>query len=97
MIKTEKSLYQAMLTLKTVEECTAFFNDLCTPAEITAMTERWQVALLLDDEKEKRSYRVIHEETGVSLATIVRVARFLSKEAHQGYRLVLDRLRKKSR
>ncbi len=91
-----QSLYQAILTLKTVEECTAFFNDLCTPAEVAAMTERWEVALLLDDKEEKRSYRAIHDETGVSLATIVRVARFLSKEAHQGYRLILDRLRKKS-
>lgn len=92
--KNEKSLYHAILALNTVEECTAFFHDLCTPAEITAITERWRVAALLD--QHKLSYREIHEKTGVSLATIGRVARFLSQEAYQGYRLILDRLGKKS-
>lgn len=91
---TEKSLYHAILALKTVEECTAFFHDLCTPAEITAMTERWRVAALLNEQQ--LSYREIHDKTGVSLATIGRVARFLSQEAYQGYRLVLNRLGKKS-
>jgi len=94
MTKTERSLYEAILALKTVEECAAFLHDLCTPAEITAITERWHVAELLDEEE--LSYRAIHEETGVSLATIVRVSRFLSKETNQGYRLVLNRLGKKS-
>lgn len=92
--KTEKSLYHAILALKTVEECVAFFHDLCTPAEITAITERWRVAELLN--QQQLSYREIHKKTGVSLATIGRVARFLSQEAYQGYRLILDRLGKKS-
>lgn len=92
--KNEKSLYHAILALKTVEECAAFFHDLCTPAEITAMTERWRVAELLD--QHKLSYREIHDKTGISLVTIGRVARFLSQEAYQGYRLILDRLGKKS-
>ena len=92
--KSEKSLYQAILALQTVEECSAFFRDLCTPAEITAITERWRVAELLNEQK--LSYREIHQKTGVSLATIGRVARFLTQEAYQGYRLVLDRLGKKS-
>jgi TrpR-related protein YerC/YecD len=91
---TEKLLYGAVLQLKTVEECTAFFHDLCTPTEITAMTERWRVATLLN--QQQLSYREIHDKTGVSLATIGRVARFLSQEAYQGYRLVLNRLGKKS-
>jgi TrpR-related protein YerC/YecD len=90
MRETDISLYQALLQLKTTEECMAFFHDLCTPAEITAMNERWRVAQLLD--QQQLSYREIHKKTGISLATIGRVARFLSQESYQGYRLVLDKL-----
>lgn len=90
MQKSEFSLYEAILQLKTPEECAAFFHDLCTPAEITAMSERWRVAQLLD--QYRLSYREIHDKTGISLATIGRVARFLTQEAYQGYRLVLDRI-----
>lgn len=87
----EQTLYSAILQLKTVPECVSFFHDLCTPAEIKAMTERFKIAQLLSDRQ--WSYREIHEKTGVSLATIGRVARFLSQETYQGYRTVLDRLR----
>ncbi len=55
-----------------------------------ALSERWHVARLLDEGE--LSYRQINEATGVSTATIVRVARFLRDEPHQGYRAVLDRL-----
>ena len=48
MTKTETSLYQAILQLKTPKECAAFFHDLCTPTEITAISERWLVAQMLD-------------------------------------------------
>ena len=92
MSKQENSLYQAVLQLKTPKECAAFFRDLCTPSEIIAMSERWQVAQFLD--QEKLSYREIHQKTGISLSTIVRVARFLTQESYQGYRLILDRLKK---
>ena len=88
--KTETSLYQAILQLKTPKESAAFFHDLCTPAEITAMCERWKVAQLLD--QKQLSYREIHQKTKVSLATIGRVARFLTQESYKGYRLILDRL-----
>jgi TrpR-related protein YerC/YecD len=90
-MKVENALYQAILQLKTVEECASFFRDLCTPAELSAMSERWRVAQLLD--QQELSYREIHDKTGVSLATIGRVARFLTQESYHGYRLVLDRLR----
>jgi TrpR-related protein YerC/YecD len=93
MPEAERELYLAFLQLKTVEEYKAFFHDLCTPAEITAMSERWRVAQLLD--QKELSYRDIHEKTRVSLATIGRVARFLTQEAYRGYRLVLDRLKKR--
>jgi len=89
MSKVEVELYKAFLALKSVEECASFLHDLCTPSELNAMGERWRVATLLD--QQQLSYREIHAKTGVSLATISRVARFLSQEAYQGYRLILDR------
>lgn len=92
--KAETALFEAILQLKTPEECDLFFRDLCTPAEINAMSERWRVARLLD--AGELSYREIHDKTGVSLATIGRVARFLSQEAYQGYRLIIDRLKETS-
>ena len=90
-IECEADLYRAILQLKTIEECSSFFHDLCTPAELNAMSERWRVAKLLNEHG--YSYREIHEKTGVSLATIGRVARFLTQETYQGYQLVLDRLK----
>ena len=87
----EEALYRAMLTLATVAECAAFFRDLCTPGEISAMKERWHVARLL--EQGDRSYRQIHDATGVSIATISRVARFLKTESYRGYQLILERTR----
>lgn len=63
--------------------------DLCTPAEIRTLAERWHVARLLDGTG--MSYREIHDATGVSTTTVVRVARFLRQEPHRGYRLALDR------
>ena len=87
--KREADLFQAILLLKNKEECAAFFTDLCTPAELQALADRWLVAGLLAEGK--KSYRQIHEETGVSLVTIGRVARFLTRESYQGYRLILQR------
>ena len=63
-------------------------RDLCTPSEIRTIAERWHVARLLD--QGDSSYREIHDATGVSTTTIVRVARFLRQEPHQGYRRALD-------
>ena len=83
------ALCAAFLALETPDEVRRFLVDLCTPAEIRALTERWHVARLLD--RGDLSYRAINEATGVSTATIVRVARFLRDEPHQGYRIVLDR------
>ncbi len=82
----EKALFEALLKLESIEECHKFFADLCTPAEMTAMTDRWRVAQLLD---EGMAYRQIYEKTGVSTATVTRVARSLEYGA--GYRLLLDR------
>lgn len=85
------ALYDALLSLKTREEVDAFLTDLCTPAELRAFTERWQVARLLDGGG--KSYREIAAEAEASPTTVVRVARYLKDMPHQGYRLVLDRLK----
>ncbi|MFA4994863.1 MAG: YerC/YecD family TrpR-related protein [Bdellovibrionales bacterium] len=85
----ENDLFHAILQLKTAGECSAFFADLCTPVEIEAFRDRWAVARMLVNKK--ASYRDIHAKSRVSLATIVRVARFLNGE-NKGYELVLKRL-----
>jgi TrpR-related protein YerC/YecD len=84
-----EDLCNALLTPRTVEEAARLLADLCTPAEIRSLAERWHVARLLDGTD--LTYRDIHEATGVSTTTIVRVARFLKQEPHRGYRLALDR------
>lgn len=82
-------LRRALLTPSTEEEMGRLLADLCTPAEIRTLAERWHVARLL--EAGNLTYREIHDATGVSTTTIVRVSRFLKQEPHQGYRLALDR------
>lgn len=82
-------LCRALLAPRSVVEMSKLLADLCTPAEIRTLAERWHVARLLD--RNGLSYREIHEGTGVSTTTIVRVARFLKQEPHQGYRMAIDR------
>jgi TrpR-related protein YerC/YecD len=89
--RSRVALYDAFLSLKTREEVDAFLTDLCTPAELRAFTERWHVARLLH--RGGSSYREIAAEAHASPTTVVRVARFLKEMPHQGYRLVLDRLK----
>ena len=84
----EQSLCDALLTLRTPEECRSFLADLCTPAELEAMVDRWAVVPLL---QEGLSYRKIHDITGVSVTTVGRVARYLSS-GNGGYQLALERL-----
>lgn len=83
-------LARALVELTDVADAKALLADLCTPAEIHTLAERWQVAGLLAGGK--FTYREIHEATGVSTTTIVRVARFLRQENNGGYRLLLDRV-----
>jgi TrpR-related protein YerC/YecD len=85
----ERALANAILTLKTVDECRAFLRDLCTPAELQALADRWAVVGLLQD---GLSYREIHTQTGVSVTTIGRVARYLTN-GNGGYALATTRLR----
>jgi TrpR-related protein YerC/YecD len=83
-------LCDALLTPSNRDEMRLLLLDLCTPAEIRTLAERWHVARLLDGTE--LSYRDIHDATGVSTTTIVRVGRFLKQEPHQGYRRAIDRI-----
>lgn len=83
-------LFEAILSLRDQEECRAFFQDLCTVAELRAMAQRLEVAQLLD---EGLIYNDILKRTGASSATISRVNRALQYGA-DGYKTVLPRLPK---
>ena len=82
-------LETALSRLGSPEDVRAFLVDLCTPAELRALSERWHVAQILDEGE--KSYREIQADTGVSTTTIGRVARFLRDEPHGGYRAVLGK------
>ncbi|HEX4078493.1 MAG TPA: YerC/YecD family TrpR-related protein [Rhizomicrobium sp.] len=84
------SLEEAVLALTHRSEVTRFLLDLCTPAEIEALRQRWAIAQLLDNDLPQRKAA---EQSDASIATVTRVARFLQHEQNRGYRLVLDRLR----
>ena len=85
----EALLFEAILALKDQEECRAFFQDLCTVAELRAMAQRLEVAQLLD---QGLIYNDILQRTGASSATISRVNRALQYGA-DGYKTVLPRLK----
>jgi TrpR-related protein YerC/YecD len=84
----ERNLCVALAALETPEEVRAFLRDLCTPAELQAMADRWAV---VDPLKRSVPYRKIHELTGVSITTIGRVARFLTG-GNGGYATAAHRL-----
>lgn len=81
-------LFDAILSLKTREECYRFFEDICTINEIHAITQRLQVAKLLSENK---TYNEIEAMTNASTATISRINKCLLYGA-DGYRIALDRL-----
>lgn len=86
-MRAEDALFEAVISLKTREECRNFFKDLCTPAELQALVDRWQVVEYLE---QGLPYRKIHDLTGVSVTTIGRVARFLS-DGFGGYQAAIKR------
>ena len=86
-------MYRAILTLKTVEECKQFFDDLCTVTELQAMEQRFDVAVYL---QQGLVYLDILEKTGASSATISRVNRCLHYGAN-GYRTILPRLKERQK
>jgi len=81
-------LIEALLAMRSAEELHAFLDDVCTPAELEAIADRWRVVPFL---REGVAYREIHDRTGVSVTTIGRVARCLEMGAG-GYRLAAERI-----
>ena len=93
MVKQLKSepvdhLFEAILTLKSKEECYSFFEDLCTVNELLSLSQRFEVAAML---KEHKTYLEIAEKTGASTATISRVNRSLTY-GNDGYDMVFSRM-----
>ena len=86
-LKAEAELFDAVNSLNSVSECRDFFKDLCTPAELQALVDRWQVVRYLHQDL---PYRKIHDLTGVSVTTIGRVARFLT-DGYGGYQTAIER------
>jgi TrpR-related protein YerC/YecD len=89
--KNTELLFNAILSLESIEECYAFFEDLCTVKEIKAISQRIAVARML---REKIIFTEITELTGASSATISRVNRALTNGC-DGYELVLSRMEAK--
>ncbi len=85
--RAENALFKAINTLENPQECRLFFKDLCTPAELQALVDRWQVVEYLQQDL---PYRKIHDLTGVSVTTIGRVARYLT-DGYGGYQTAIDR------
>ena len=84
-------LFEGILSLKTVDECYRFFEDICTINEINSIAQRLQVAKMLDN---KCTYKEIEQETKASTATISRINKCLVYGA-DGYKIVLANLAKK--
>jgi TrpR-related protein YerC/YecD len=84
----ERNLVTAVLSLRSIDEIRAFLRDLCTPAELQAMADRWAVVECL---QRHLPYREIHRQTGVSITTIGRVARYLA-QGNGGYALAAKRI-----
>ena len=94
MVKQLKSepvdhLFEAILTLKSKDECYSFFEDLCTVNELLSLSQRFEVAAML---KEHKTYLEIAEKTGASTATISRVNRSLTY-GNDGYEMVFSRMK----
>lgn len=90
-IKSEsvEKFFEAVLSLKTKEECEIFFDDVCTKSELASISQRLEVAQLLS---EKMTFNEIAEKTGASTATISRVNRCL-QYGDGGYETVLKRIK----
>lgn len=90
-IRTESvdALFDGIMTLKSKEECYTFFEDVCTINELLSLSQRFEVAKML---REQKTYLEIAETTGASTATISRVNRSLNY-GNDGYDLVIERMK----
>ena len=87
----EDLFFEAVMSLKTQEDCRLFFEDICTIKELQDITQRLEVALMLDEGK---NYQEISELTGASTATISRVKKCLVYGSG-GYRIAIGRATEK--
>jgi TrpR-related protein YerC/YecD len=87
-----RELFEAILSLESVVEAERFFRDLCTLAELEAMTHRWHAARLVD---EGLPYHEVSRRTGASTTTVTRVAHWL-RHGEGGYRSAIERLKARS-
>lgn len=88
-----KALFEAILALESVQECAAFFEDVCTIKEIQDLSQRFAVARMLDMGEK---YQSIEDATGASTATISRVNKCLTYGSG-GYRTALKKVKKKEK
>ncbi len=89
--KNLDDLFEAILCLETIDECYDFFEDLCTVPELKSLSQRFQVAKMLNDH---HVYSNIVNTTGASTATISRVNRSMNYGS-DGYKIVFDRMKDK--
>ena len=87
--KAVNRLFEAILTLESVEECYVFFEDVCTAKEIIEISQRLKVARML---RAGINYNTICKETGASTATISRVNHCL-KYGSEGYNKVIEQMK----
>ena len=87
------TFFDAVLSLRSREECYTFFEDVCTVNELLSLAQRFEVAMMLMD---KKTYIEIAQKTGVSTAAISRVNRSLNY-GNNSYELVAERIRNQSR
>lgn len=84
-------LFEAILTLDTIEECYRFFDDLCTINEIEAFGQRLMVAKML---QAKMTYQEIEKQTGISAATISKISKSYMY-GPKGYKMIIEKLAEK--
>lgn len=81
------NLFEALTKIENSKQCKSVLKDLCTPKEVLALEERWEVAKLLYTKK--YTYREIAQMVGTSTTTVTRVARFMFNEKNKGYTSLL--------
>ena len=87
-----RDLFEAILSLRDLDEAERFFRDLCTLGELEAMTHRWQAAQLLD---QGLPYHEVARRAGASTTTVTRVAHWL-RHGEDGYRRALERRKRRT-
>jgi len=88
--KDVDKFFEAVLSLNNIDECYAFFEDICTIKEILDISQRLKAAIMLNN---KENYITISKETGMSTATISRVSKCL-EYGEGGYKLAIERIEK---